>query len=421
MRALKFVKHRLYGRGTVLETRHHGLELRVAFERGPEQWVRYEDVCSLEEEASPAPPAPAPSLSSAPSAARTLIEALRLGIVPHSHVAQFTVGRESEVAQIKSWLHDGPDGAFLLVGEYGAGKTHLLEYTRMLALHEGFAVALAALDANEAPLYRPKRVYQKLVASFGWGAPDGTCQDFRELLRAISRQSHDLLTHPYLGPVLEMLRRGDEDPERWAWIEGCESRCKPILYDHSTAANLYCHLLTALGWAVARRLGGKGLLLLFDEAEVVNMLVTRDQLARGENFVKGLVWACQSRPELLQEEGNLDGPQTRLRYHGHARVRFLYRSPSYTKAILAFTPTPALEVPYLKALPRMHLEPLPAAVWQSLFEQVVDLYRAAYGFALPSALQARVMARLRHSLPGTHQSLCQGRGGSPGSASLPRA
>ena len=83
----------------------------------------------------------------------------------------------------------------------------------------------------------------------------------------------------------------------WDWIEARESRAKPWgffsllpgLYDYSTAANIYCYLLSSLGWASREVLGLKGLLLVFDEAETVEMNFYSQQAQNSRNFLRSLI------------------------------------------------------------------------------------------------------------------------------------
>jgi len=82
--------------------------------------------------------------------AERIISALRLGIPPHNHVINFTVGRSQEIDRLKNILKKGENSALLLLANYGSGKTHLLKLIREMALQENYAVSLIALDAKAA-------------------------------------------------------------------------------------------------------------------------------------------------------------------------------------------------------------------------------------------------------------------------------
>ena len=70
-------------------------------------------------------------------------------------------------------------------GQYGSGKSHLLDYMYSLALNNKYAVATVKLDPNEAPPSKPKLVYRKLIQSFRY--KDGeNYKDIRDFLRSFA-------------------------------------------------------------------------------------------------------------------------------------------------------------------------------------------------------------------------------------------
>jgi hypothetical protein len=90
-----------------------------------------------------------------PSEAERVIEALRFGIPPRGHVREFTVGRESQIRGLTRGLEKqsrqlpAERGTALLVrANWGAGKSHLLEVVREVAIEEGYAVALVVANAQ---------------------------------------------------------------------------------------------------------------------------------------------------------------------------------------------------------------------------------------------------------------------------------
>lgn len=84
------------------------------------------------------------------SEAQRVIEALRKGIPPTGFVREFTVGRKGEIKKLTDRLQKGKSGALLLLANYGAGKSHLLRFIREAALEEGYAVSSVTLDAKSA-------------------------------------------------------------------------------------------------------------------------------------------------------------------------------------------------------------------------------------------------------------------------------
>src|SRR5262245_48178231 len=84
-------------------------------------------------------------------AAERAIESLRKGIPPTGLVRPFTVGRRAELDELQLTLatpteHRG--SALLIRANYGAGKSHLLQVIREMALEAGYAVGLATIDSQ---------------------------------------------------------------------------------------------------------------------------------------------------------------------------------------------------------------------------------------------------------------------------------
>jgi hypothetical protein len=82
--------------------------------------------------------------------ARRAVESLRKGLPPTGWVREFTVGRQSEIGELRARLDRGETGALLLRANYGTGKTHMLRYIQEEALDCGYIVSFVTLDANGA-------------------------------------------------------------------------------------------------------------------------------------------------------------------------------------------------------------------------------------------------------------------------------
>ena len=389
----KKLEHKRFGRGTVEGLRHKGLELCVRFEDGLSRWVRVEDVRFL----SPVPVIetrrpPKPSLAPEALRVRSMIEAFRLGIVPYGMVEDFTFGRDREISEIKNWLNRTDVGTLAVIGEYGSGKTHLLEYIYALGLKEGFAVSIAELDPNEAPPFKPKAIYRKIVQSFRY-REEGEERDFRGFLRAVAKQGRDSLrNHPYLSHILIKIGTREETEWLWNWIEGKESFYWPVLYDHGTAANIYCNILCGLGWAAGAILKLKGHIIILDEAETVDPgWYYRYQVIKGFNLFHGLALLASNDIDLRNERivqdytagiGTWFGDKTGLIYHGRSRHSYVFRYPSYLKVAFAFTPMYVVDE--LKKLQLkmdcLTLEPLPERSLKEIFEHICLIYDSSYKF-----------------------------------------
>ena len=86
------------------------------------------------------------------AAAESIVESLRFGVPPQGCVRHFTVGRKSELERLRRSLGNPTQdrGAALLVkANYGAGKSHLLQVVREMALESNYAVSLVQVNALE--------------------------------------------------------------------------------------------------------------------------------------------------------------------------------------------------------------------------------------------------------------------------------
>lgn len=84
--------------------------------------------------------------------AESIIESLLYGVPPQGSIRHFTVGRKDELERLGQSLADPTQdrGAALLVkANYGAGKSHLLQVVREMALESSYAVSLVQVNALE--------------------------------------------------------------------------------------------------------------------------------------------------------------------------------------------------------------------------------------------------------------------------------
>ncbi len=406
-RRRRLVSHPVFGEGEVLDTRWHGTELLVHFQSGLRLWLPTQRVRLLSklDEAVPGEAQPGFAAIDRVQALR-MIEAFRLGIVPHQDVESFTFGRDKQIEVLDAALANlarGNGDVFMVEGEYGTGKTHLLEYIHHRALASGMVTSLVQFDPAEVSPHRPKRVYREVVHNLRY-IKEQTEHGFRDLLRAAV--ALDMNDHAFLGPVLAKLRRTDpghiQSEVLWQWIEGESTkeyatelkspyRVKggqriPALYDFSTAADQYCNIFSALSW-MARELGMKGLVLLVDEAETVTHLWDIMYLAKSVNFMDGLVRTAQNDPDLKRIND-------RMVHNKVKPVPYIYREPSLL-VVFATTPSP-YDYAYIKLANRIkhrvELEPLEERALYDAFSTMVMIYcRAHPGFEIPELEQKRVL------------------------------
>jgi len=388
---VKLVDHPVYGKGEVIQSRYGEFEYLVKFNDGIQRWVRKEEVRFLSEN-----PILFRTQVSTPNAmpkaqfeARQMIEAFRLGIVPQGKVNEFTFGRENEINAITQWLRNPNATTLLLIGEYGSGKTHLLEYIYSLALQNNWAVSLIYLDTNELPFHKPKRIYNAIIRSFRYLKDKYPC-DFYEFLREIAKRpdSYKIESHKYLGWATRWMKGGIDDKYILEWIEGHGGeKWYPQLRESSTCANIYCNILSGIGWAAKNILGLNGFLILFDESESVDPYwYSQYQAKRVWNFLTGLILMCNNDMRLLKEKVEINyqrqgyyGTLTDLQYSGHdLDVRYLWNTLCSVKCIFAFTDDSILFREPLNHIEKIKIELLSKDVLNEIFGKICLLYAKAY-------------------------------------------
>ncbi len=388
----RIVLHSKYGQGVVKNSRHKGFELQVTFEDGLTRWVRSDELIEKRIKApiSSSKPDFSPVITSDVNfKSRRMIESFRLGIVPDDCVEEFTFGREDETRCVMDWLNSSEESVLLVIGGYGTGKSHLLNYARGCALKAGFAVAYIETDPNESPFHKPKRIYGRLAKTLRFvSLYNKQIRGFRDFLKeAIANGAFE--DHIYFKHLIGK----SSDENLWNWIEAVESNIRPwceypnsdkyawlpALYDSQISANIYCYLLSALGWAARKMLNLKGMLLIFDEAESIGMYYYNYQFGKGCNYVKALIRTADDYDDLLSSPRKTGLDYSRM--GDSFRTPFLYRQPSSLKLLFAFTNTHVLQpVSELRTATRIDLKPLEDEVLYDVFEHICLHYGYAYDF-----------------------------------------
>jgi len=266
-------------------------------------------------------------------------------------------------------------------------------------------VAQAQLDPFEISPYRPMNIYREFMRSLRYCNGDREC-GVRDLLKhaANVELAQD---HEFLAPALSLVRKNLEDELLWLWIEGDtiprwylndkHFRLRaPIMLDHSTAANNYCYILSGLAF-FARTLGFKGLVLFVDEAEIAFRQWYSWSLAKGLNFLVGLILTSLNRvnptPRITKDLSTglyveeLEG--MKLIYNGVKRHRtpYVYRIPSGIFLVIATTPLHACSshdlLRCVDERSRLILSELDEHALEVMFSQLVAAYTHAYpGFQI---------------------------------------
>lgn len=98
--------------------------------------------------------------------AEGVIRALKLGLVPQRGVERVVVGRRREMDQMRrdlEYVAQGGAGVKFLSGDYGSGKTFLCSMLREAAWEQGMVVSVVDLGRNVA-LHKLETVYQQVMA-----------------------------------------------------------------------------------------------------------------------------------------------------------------------------------------------------------------------------------------------------------------
>lgn len=108
---------------------------------------------------------------------RSAIRRLRSGVVPPESLKELSVGYESITSLIDDSLRSlsakGRCAPLFVRGEWGTGKSHMLEFVRTAAMRKGIAHVRVDLNARSSPLNYPQRFYPWIAESVALGAERG--------------------------------------------------------------------------------------------------------------------------------------------------------------------------------------------------------------------------------------------------------
>lgn len=412
------IQHPRLGSGVVLEVRHMGYDARVNFFGHP-LWVpcraltvianataRPSDVRGM------GPQRPARSVPTAlvrPQSidfrSRQVLESLRIGIVPDFALREWTVGRDDEFLAVGEWLDDPAEGSAILLGAYGAGKTHLLRFLEQRGLEQGYAVAMVRVDPGEENSSFPYRFYGHVMKALrvpngeGIGDAVSTFQD-----AALAGRSGSLADHPFFGRFARAVAEGNDRRSDWQAFLGdrAESAYFPSLHGITTAANVTCNFLTAFSGFLAEEAGVKGLLLLVDEVETSEVRRHAYHWKRTLNFLRGLTLASNDDPLLAEQvvrgpAGFRVGVASGLVYCGHyPGLHYSFSSPSHLKVMLALTEcrVTGRMREWRNSQPVFSLSDIRRTDLYRLFGKIAGTYCALHDLRFPSHLEQWVFTQL---------------------------
>ncbi len=280
------------------------------------------------------------------------LEAMRLGVVPDHQLDAYTVGRTRELELVQNDLDavdDGRGAVRAFLGDYGTGKTHLLELIRQFAGARGFVTARVVLNPEETAPSHPKRVYRQLVRSLEYpDVPQGrrlrplfekaadneaVLQQFHVDRRVKAREVLDEGAHLYLTPALRYFRTlelgedngrshnadalTEEEREEglvllFNWLEGhptisnqeIDDMLRRLvrrqgrifsMMDYRPWARIYGYILSGLA-SLTRLAGYRGLVVLIDEAEFYSLLSSQNRQF-AQTVFKAFSWASMGGEE----------------------------------------------------------------------------------------------------------------------------
>lgn len=362
--------------------------------------------------------APLPAVQSAPPRdaprERRLLEALRLGIVPEGSVLEWTVGRDDECRKLLDWLAAAEEGALILMGGYGVGKSHLLEYLAAKALLQGYAVSHCHVKPGEENGCHPLRLYRSVMASLA--APcGGAMLDARGVLAAaaLSPAARAVVAdHKLLGPFLDAVADGEATESSWSAALGQATGDPwfPTPHDYTTVANVFAYLLSGMGALVTEGLGLRGLAVLIDEAEELRQVRLFYQWGRSLDLFRGLAMAANDEHDAAEEEahrapegGEYRGAKTRLIYSGHRPdIPYVFRIPTHLKVVLAATEERGLGLhlhAWRPGMPVLLLKPLARDALRKLAGAVLALHARVTGKLPPMIARTRYEMGMRNFEP----------------------
>lgn len=328
--------------------------------------------------------------------ARANIEALRMGLFPDNNIEDFTFGRKREKDFIQNWLHNSNEGSLIMTGVYGVGKTHFLEYINNIALKDNWAVSFLEFDSNSLPLNKPKLLYEEIIRSFKY--KNG---DFRDFMNEVAKSSDYILMkeHTHLSTMIKRIRDDRDADFCWEWIYGKLNHSGtlaslPPIYTYSTAANIFCYILSGIGYAAKEVLGLNGFIIFFDEAENIDPYwYSSYQRVKGWNFLEGLILMTSNSRDLLQDRpfnevsvlnrksNELRGRLTNLQYNNKFPCQYIWKTPCSVRIVMGFTPYETLlSKKPLNRLSRLELNQLDPSALQEIATEITTFYYQAYNY-----------------------------------------
>ena len=320
--------------------------------------------------------------------ARVALEGLRIGAVNRAVVRALTYGRDVELERLQGTVRENPGGSTqILIGGYGAGKSHLCECLALRLEAEGYAVARVELGASHGRAENPKAVLAEIERSLSVvvdGLRISGSLDLGILIRAIRlprryfRLEKEIIdsAHRRFPGRISLLDRfawlRDEIPRIWgedgrgSIPDLCPSDDIPT---QMTAANLAVAAANRLAHDLAM-VGVPGLVILLDEAERSEWAANAYRVERARTLMHGLALGAANRPTSDLHH-----------FRNRSYPAFIPSPPSRIHTVFAFTWIWGMprDLARMLDLAPIRVQPLPGTALEEIRDEVSRLYERAYG------------------------------------------
>lgn len=269
-----------------------------------------------------------------PEIARSIINTVgAYGTPPEFGFQYFTAGLDEHLSIIEqdylnSFIKNGGSAFKMVVGSYGGGKTHFLYSIRELAWRNNYACTYVILSPNECPFHSLDRVYKAIVKNITYPlSPDeilsGYEQGIKNFLRAYYSMEYQKLhnqgkTREEIQNLMLEIIENNEAIESLSFERALKTALKSLLYKNDEEFISVCQWLYGEGYDTKthkkmgilqkidkstafsmirslaqwiRGIGFSGLVILFDEAERVTSLSSKQKTQHLSNL-RELIDAC---------------------------------------------------------------------------------------------------------------------------------
>jgi len=237
------------------------------------------------------------------------------GIPPEYGFQYFSAGLEDYLSVIdeeylSSFIQHGGAAFKMVLGVYGGGKTHFLYNIRELAWRHNFVVSYVTLSPTESPFHRLDLVYNSIVRGIiSPSTPEelisGVEQGMQSFLKSYySQKSQDYDDDLNKDDLLDELRALTTNLDNSNFAKGVKEAFKYLVNNQEEDFENVCQWLSAEGYdrrihgrygilqkidkitafamlrslgQFIRQLGFSGLVILFDEAEQVPSLSSKQR------------------------------------------------------------------------------------------------------------------------------------------------